>query len=308
MEQNDKPQLIPRQTLFGNPDRSALTISPNHRMIGFLAPLDGVMNVWVAPLDRSGEAEAVTFDENRGIRIYFWAFNNEQIIYLQDLEGDENWQVHAVDVKTKEDKNLTPIEEILGEDKKPITLPNGKALRPRAQIQHVSYKYPNEILIGLNNRRPEYHDIYRLHIISGEMDLIQRNERFVGFKTDDDFNVRYALQMTADGGNELFILGENGGWTSVDKIPMEDIMTTWPITFDKTGDVLYMSDSRGRNTAALVSWELSTGKKNVLFEDPHADLSNILFHPTERTIKAAAVDYTRTKWSVLDESVRDDID
>ncbi len=303
----EKP-LISRQILFGNPDKVTLRISPDHQMISYLAPLDDVLNVWVAPKDDPDAAVAVTKDTLRGIRIYFWAFNNEQIIYLQDLAGDENWQVHAVNVKTREDRNLTPFEEIIGPDGKPVTLPNGKKIRPMAQIQEVSYKYPNEILIGLNNRNPSFHDIYLLDILTGEMNMIQQNDRFLGFQTDDDYNVRYALQMTPDGGNEIFVPDESGGWKSFDKIPMEDMMTTFPITFDKTGNILYLIDSRGRNTAALVAQDLKTNEKKVIFEDARADLSDIMIHPTEKTIEAAASNYTRTEWKILDESIRPDME
>ena len=301
-------KLIPRKVIFGNPDKASLNISPNHQMISFLAPVNNVLNVWVAPAEKPEEAVAITKDTLRGVRIYFWAYNNDQIIYLQDLGGDENWQVHAVNVKTKIDKILTPFEKILGPDGKPITLPNGKILRPRAQIQEVSYKFPNEILVGLNTRDPRYFDVYRLNIISGDLKMIQKNERFLGFQTDEDFNIRYALENTPDGGNEIFVPDGKGGWKSFDKIPMEDGLTTWPITFDKTGKILYMIDSRGRNTAALVAVDLNTGNKKVIFEDPQADLSNIMIHPTEKTIEAAASEYLRTEWKVLDNSVKADLD
>ncbi|MBN2213694.1 MAG: S9 family peptidase [Bacteroidales bacterium] len=303
----EKP-LIQRQVLFGNPDKAALRISPDHQMISYLAPLDDVLNVWVAPKDDPGAAIAVTKDTLRGIRIYFWAYNNKQIIYLQDLAGDENWQVHAVNVKTREDMNLTPIEEILGSDGNPVTLPNGKKMRPMAQIQEVSYKYPNEILIGLNNRNPSFHDIYLLNILTGEMEMIQQNDRFLGFQTDDDYKIRYALQMTPDGGNEMFVPDESDGWKSFDKIPMEDMLTTFPITFDKTGNILYLIDSRDRNTAALVAQDLKTNEKKVIYENPRADLSDIMIHPTNKTIEAAASDYTRTEWKILDESIRPDME
>ena len=97
--------LITRKVLFGNPDKASLKISRNHQMISYLAPLNDVLNVWVAPIDESENAVAVTKDTLRGIRIYFWSYNNEQILYLQDLGGDENWQLHAVNVNTKEDIN-----------------------------------------------------------------------------------------------------------------------------------------------------------------------------------------------------------
>ncbi len=220
----------------------------------------------------------------------------------------ENWQVHAVNVDSKEDKNLTPFEEIIGPDGKPLTLPNGKIMRPRAQIQEVSHKFSDEILVGLNNRNPQFHDIHRLNILSGELKMIQQNDEFLGFLTDDDYNIRYALKLTPEGGNEIFTPDGKGGWQSFDKIPMEDMMTTWPITFDKSGESLYMIDSRGRNTAALTSVDLISGEKKVIFEDPRADLSAIMIHPTEKTIEAAASNYTRVEWKLLDESIKADID
>ncbi|HDQ46331.1 MAG TPA: S9 family peptidase [bacterium] len=302
-----RPALIPREVLFGNPDKAGLRISPNHQMISYRAPLDGVMNVWVAPADEPEKAVAVTRDTLRGIRIYFWAYNNEQIIYLQDLGGDENWQVHAVHVKTLEDKNLTPFEEIPGPDGRPVTGPDGRKLRPTAQIQEVSYKYPNEILVGLNNRHPQFHDIYRLNIQTGDLVLVQQNDRFLGFQTDEDYRIRYALQMTPDGGNEIYV-PDGSDWKLFDRIPMADMLTTAPIAFDKSGNVLYMIDSRGRNTAALVAVDLRTREKTVIFEDPRADLSEIMIHPTEKTIEAAASNYTRTVWKVLDDAIKPDFE
>ncbi|HEY6437419.1 MAG TPA: S9 family peptidase, partial [Ignavibacteriaceae bacterium] len=123
-----------------------------------------------------------------------------------------------------------------------------------------------------------------------------------------DYNIRYALENTPDGGMEIFIPNGVDDWKSFDKIPMEDALTTSPIDFNKTGDVLYMIDSRGRNTAALMSVNLNTGEKKLIYENPNADLSNIMIHPTEKTIEAAASDYLRTEWELFDESIKPDME
>ena len=306
--QVEKTELIPRKVLFDNPDKASLRISPDGKHISYLAPLNGVLNVWIAPADNPSTAVVVTKDTLRGIRIYFWAYTNDNILYLQDLGGDENWQLHSVNIDTKADRNLTPFEEIKGPDGKPVTLPDGRKLRPRTQIQEVSYKFKDEILIGLNNRNPQFHDIYKLNILTGKMNLVQQNDQFLGFQTDDNYNIRYAIKMTPDGGNEIFIPDKMNKWKSFEKISMEDMMTTFPITFDKTGKILYMIDSRGRNTAALTSTNLETGKKEVIFENPRADLSDIMIHPTEKTIEAAASNYKRVEWKILDNKIQPDID
>lgn len=303
-----EPPLIARQVLFGNPDKASFQISSDGKYISYLAPVNNVLNVWVAPADAPEKAEPVTKDTRRGIRIYFWAYTNQHIIYLQDLGGDENWQVHAVNIATKEDRNLTPFEEIPGPDGKPITLPNGRPLRPQAQIQAVSYKFPDEILVGLNTRNPQFHDIYRLNLLTGDMKLVQKNDGFMGFQTDDDYNIRFAAQMTPDGGMTFFQPDGKGGWKPFDTVPMEDMMTTNPVSFDKSGQVLYMIDSRGRNTAALISVNLKTGEKKLIFEDPKADVSSLMIHPTEKTLEAVAVEYLRTEWTVLDQSIKGDLD
>ncbi len=301
-------ELIPRKVFFDNPDKASLNISPDGKYISYLAPVNGILNIWVAPKDEPSKAVAVTKDTLRGIRIYFWAYTNNRILYLQDLGGDENWQLHSVDIGTKEDINLTPFEEIPGPDGKPITMPNGKKLRPRAQIQDVSYKFPQEILVGLNTRNPQYHDIYKINILNGLMTIVQQNDQFMNFQTDDNYNIRYAMKMTSDGGNEMFVPDENGGWKSFDKIPMEDMMTTSPITFDKTGKTLYMIDSRGRNTAALVSKNLETGEQKNIYENSKADVSNIMMHPVKKVVEAVASNYEKTEWTVLDESIKPDLD
>jgi dipeptidyl aminopeptidase/acylaminoacyl peptidase len=304
---NQPGPLIARQVLFGNPDRASLKISPDGDTIAFLAPRDGVMNIWVAPADDPTTAQPVTADKLRGIRTYFWAYTGEHIIYLQDLGGDENWQLHVVNIRTEEDRNLTPFEEILGPDGEPLSGPDGTKLRPQVQIQEVSHKFHDQILIGLNSRNPQFHDLHRLNILTGEMELLQQNDEFMGFQTDDDYRVRYAMKMTPDGGSELLAPNGDDGWKSFERIPMEDTLTTAPISFDKSGRTLYMIDSRGRNTAALTALDLKSGSKKVLFENPKADVSNLMVHPTEKTIEAVSSDYLRIEWSVLDRSVESDL-
>src|SRR5512137_1942375 len=87
--------LIPRETLFGNPDKAALRVSPDGKRIAFLAPVNNVLNVWVAPADRPDTAKPITRDAGRGIHIYFWAYTSQHVLYLQDEGGDENWKVHV---------------------------------------------------------------------------------------------------------------------------------------------------------------------------------------------------------------------
>jgi len=284
-----EPELIPREVLFGNPDKSSVQLSPDGTKISYRAPVNDVMNVWVGPADDPAAAEPVTDDTNRGIRIYFWAYTNEHILYLQDQAGDENWRVYSVNLNTGETIDLTPVEDV------------------QARIQAVSPKFPDELLVALNDRVPQLHDIYRVNIDTGERTLVLENERFLGFVTDDDFNVRFAMRLTADGGNQILKATGEGGWEPFMEIPMEDILTTSPVWFDKTGKILYMIDSRGRDTSALFALDLETDEQTLIAEDPRADLSGVMVHPTEKNVQAVAFTYERKDWQVLDKSIAEDL-
>jgi len=119
------PALIPRDTLFGNPDKAALRVSPDGKHIAYLAPVNNVLNVWVAPADRPEAARPVTRDTGRGVQMYFWAYTNQHVVYLQDEGGDENWKVHVVDLASVTSRDVTPFDTIPGPDGQPIRLPNG---------------------------------------------------------------------------------------------------------------------------------------------------------------------------------------
>ncbi|HUU84300.1 MAG TPA: S9 family peptidase [Phycisphaerae bacterium] len=281
--------LIPREVLFGNPDKASPQISADGTRLAYLAPVDGVLNVWVGPIDNVAAAKPVTQDTHRGVRIYFWAYTNDHIIYIQDKDGDENWHVYCVNLAGGEVKDLTPIEGIA------------------AQIQEVSPKFPDEILVGLNDRTPQFHDIHRVNIRTGQRSLVLENNEFASFVTDDNLAVRFASRMMPDGGSEM-LRRTADGWVPFATIASVDNMTTGPVGFDKSGQVLYMRDSRDRNTAALVGIDLQTGQKTVIAEDAKADINGTLRHPTEKTIQAAGSNYMRQRWQFFDLRVQADFD
>lgn len=282
--------LIPRKAFFGNPEKAHARLSPDGKQLAYLAPLDGVLNVWVGPVDDIKKAKAVTKDTHRGIRGFFWAYTSEHILYSQDKDGDEDNHVYSINLASGDIKDLTPIEKIA------------------AQIEGVSEKFPEEILVGINDRgERQYHDIYRINLISGEKKLIQENPGFAGFLTDDDYRVRFALNFTPDAG-QVILKQEGEEWKEFLKIASTDAMTTGPAGFDKTGDILYMLDSRDRNTAALKAIDLKTGDIKLIAENAKADISGVMSHPTEKTIEAVSFTYEKTEWQIVDDSIKGDLD
>jgi dipeptidyl aminopeptidase/acylaminoacyl peptidase len=287
---NDVP-LIPRTAFFGNPEKARVRLSPDGKRIAFVAPVEGVLNVWVSPDDDPAKAKPVTFDKHRGIVQYTWAFTSQHILYTQDKNGDEDDHVYRIDLDSGDIKDLTPIQKIA------------------AEIENVSERFPQEIIVGINDRgERQYHDLYRINILTGEKKLLQENPGYAGFLTDDDYRVRFAVNITPQAGKELLKPASGGKWEPLIKVDPLDSMTTNFAGFDKSGDKLYMLDSRQRNTAALYYLDLKTEKEHLLAEDARADISGALAHPTEKNIQAVSFTYARTEWKILDDAVKPDFD
>lgn len=284
--------LIPRRLLFGSPGRSAPLLSPDGAWLSFRAVYGVKVNVWVAPPGDWRVARAVTSDSTKGVTRYHWAYTSDHILYLQDREGDENWRLYCVDVNSLEKRALTPGEGV------------------RAEIQHLSPEFPRQVLVGLNDRVPELHDIHRIDLVTGERRLVMENPgklgggSVTGFVTDDSFRVRFAWVLMPDGSERLMRAGPDSTWEEFETIPREDVLTTWLDAFDATGRLAYWIDSRGRNTAALFSHDLVTGEKRLLAEDPLADADELLVHPALGTVEAVSFNYDRPRWEALDDSMR----
>ena len=283
--------LIPRADLFGNPEKAGPQISPDGKYLSWLAPVDGVLNVWVAPADNPSTPKPITHDKVRGIREYFWAYDNRHVVYLQDVGGNENFHAYSVDIATLKQRDLSPLKGV------------------RAEIAQVSYKFPKEILIGLNDRGDHsLHDLYRVNLVTGKRKLVEKNPGFASYITDDDYRVRFAMRPDPDGGTTYLQRDAKGEWKPLFAVGMEDSLTTQVSGFDAKGDTLYLIDSRNRDTAALTTVDLKTGAQKLVFENPKADVEGLITDPRTHTMEVAVSTYDRQQLTVLDPALQADMD
>jgi Tol biopolymer transport system component len=148
--------LIPLEVLLGNPDRAAAQISPDGTRLSYLAPLDGVLNVFVGDAG-SGDEKPVTHDTDRGIEGYLWAHDNRHLMYVLDKDGSENYRLYDVDLETGAERDLTPMDGV-----------QCRLIAHRKQV-------PNDVLVGLNKDNPQLHDVYHLDLTTGELRKIVEN-------------------------------------------------------------------------------------------------------------------------------------
>ncbi|HEY4849556.1 MAG TPA: S9 family peptidase [Streptosporangiaceae bacterium] len=287
-------ELIPRRVLFGNPERVMPRISPDGSRLAWIAPHEGVLNVWVAPTGADGvgwaQAQVVTDDTDRGIRMFAWAHDGRHLMYLQDTGGDENWRLHDVDLETMQRRDLTPFDDV------------------QTQIIATEKKFPTEILVGLNRDNPQLHDVYRLDLVSGDLVKEVENPGFIGWVADAQLVVRAGIAPQPDGGAIVMVRGSaEEEWRSLLSISAEDALTTGPLAFSEDGASLLAESSVGADTARLVRFDLATGDAEVLAEDPEADVTGVRLHPDTREPQIVTFLKDRMEYQVLDPSVAPDL-
>src|SRR5580693_709841 len=292
-------ELIPRTVLFGNPERTFPRLSPDGSRLAWIAPDDGVLNVWVAPLRADpgrgdavdwAAAQVVTDDRDRGIRMFTWAHDARHLLYIQDTGGDENWRLHDVNLETMQRRDLTPF--------------------PGVQVQLIAgnKKFPTEVLIGLNRENPQLHDVYRLDLLTGDLTLVEKNPGFAGWEADEDLVIRGAYAPLPDGSMNLMVRDQAGTeWRELLSIPADDVTTTDVVSFSEDGQSLLVITPLEANTSRLLRVDLATKAIEVLAEDPEADVDGVVLHPDTVEPQIVTVVKDRTEFIVLDPAIEADL-
>ena len=285
------PEIIPRELLFGNPTRTMPRISPDGKRMAYVAPVNNVLNVWVGDIG-SDDYKPLTKDKERGVRLYFWAEDNQHILYLQDMGGNENWRLYAVNLATGDTRDLTPFAEV------------------QAQVVDQNKHFPNELLVALNKENPQLHDVYHLDLVTGELALVAQNPgNIAGWVTDAHFKVRGAWAAAPNGGFSLLVREtEQAEWQDLGNWDEDNTLNSNPLSFSKDGRYIYLIDSRNYNAGRLVKMEIATGNIEVIAEDAHYDVGDVMINPDSYEFEAVSFNRARTDWTVLSESVRADFE
>jgi len=286
-----EPAIIPREVLFGNPVKTTPKISPDGKMLAYLAPVKNVLNVWVKTIGKEDD-RVVTKDTDRGIRRYFWAGDSKHVMYLQDVGGNENWRLYGVNLETDQIHDLTPYEDV------------------QVQIVASDKHFPNELLIGMNKDNPKLHDVYHLDLLTGKLELVAKNPGNISsWLADANLKVRCAMAAMPEGEFDLMVREqEQGEWKKLLTWDWQESMNSEPVSFNKDGNFLYLVDSRNANASRLVKLELSSRNIEVIAEDEQYDVGDVMIHPDSYEVQAVAFRKARTEWVILDESIKDDFE
>jgi acetyl esterase/lipase len=273
-------ELVTRRVFFENPEYRNVQISPDGKHVSYLAPLDGVRNLFVAALDAPDKGQPLTRATDRDIGWeYRWAHTNRHIVFFRDHDGDENWRAASVDMASGAIVPLSPERGV------------------RCFIQESDHKFPDEMLLCHNQRDQRLFDLFRVNLVTGKSDLVYENRDYYTLVTDSHFRVRLAGKISENGGMEVFEQRSDGSWAPFMTIPLADIEATDLLGFSEDGGTLYLIDSRGRDKAAAVAVDMSTKQPTVLAADDDADIVRVMF--ADHKPLAALANPARIRWHAI---------
>jgi len=292
--QADVP-LIPRMVLAVDPEKSHTRISPDGTKLAYLAPHNGIVNVWVKTIGTEDDRPVTA--EKRRIWGIMWAYDNKHVLFVQDKNGDENFHAYKVDIKTCEVVDLTPFDGV------------------RVGLNKAHEKFPNQILITMNKEDKKRFDVYLLDIASGDLKLVAKNPGNVDvWCSDENLVVRAAVAVEPDGRTSLLVRqSKEDEWKKIMTWDHEDSMAggssgSRPLRFSRDGNFLYLLDSYQANTKQLIKMDLRTGTRKVVAADDQYDIDMIFFNGKTGDPDFVSFVRARREWKALNQELKKDLD
>ncbi|MFB2835482.1 alpha/beta fold hydrolase [Floridanema evergladense] len=286
--QANLPPLIPREILFGNPEKTSPRLSPDGKYLAYIAPDENnILQVWLRSIGQEDD-QIITADKKRGIRIFFWTYNPDRLMYMQDSDGDENFHLYLVNVKSKIVRDLTPFQGVKAE---PIEL---------------DPKFPNLVLVGMNLNNPQIFDVFRINLENGAVEFDTENPgNIVSWTADAEFQIRAATASTPDGGSDLLFR------ETTDKT--WEVLRHWgpdedgnAVDFSADGKTLYIEGNHDANAQRLIALDLANRQETIIAQDPQYDVGSVMVQPITRVIEAVSFYKDKQEWQILDESIAAD--
>ncbi|MBD2777206.1 alpha/beta hydrolase family protein [Iningainema tapete] len=290
------PPLIEREILFGNPERISPKLSPDGKYLAYIAPDEqNVLQVWLRTVGQQDD-RILTADKKRGIHIFFWTYNVDQLVYMQDSDGDENFHLYLVTIHHSQTepgkeivRDLTPFQGV------------------KANPVELDPKFPDQLLVEMNLKDPQKSDVYRVNLRNGAVEFDTDNPgNIVSWQADATFIIRAATATTPDGGSDLLYKENDQAW---------EVLRHWgpneegaSIIFSADGKKLYIEGNHDANAMRLLALDLATRQETVIAEDEQYDVGIVMVQPITRVIQAVSFNKDRQEWRILDQSIAADFE
>ncbi len=288
MSKHKLPPIIDREIFFGNPEIAGGQLSPDGQYISFLKAYNGIMNIYVKAFDVPFEEARVLTTSHSPILGYFWTYDSRYILYINDKDGDENFNIYSVDPQASPPRgevaptstNLTPLEEV------------------NAQIYDVSRKDPDILWVGLNDRDKAWHDLYELKISTGELKLLHQNEeRLTGWDFDWNEDPRLAYRSDENGWQEILRIDGPRKFEVIYKTNLQEsaYVTGW----NKDNSRCYLVSNQGEvNLSTLYLMDPMSGQSEKVEYDPEkkVDFGSLMMDRNKKEILCTIYTLDKTKY------------
>ena len=294
------PPILDRELFFGNPEIAGAQLSPDGQYVAFLKPWSDTRNIWVKRTDEPFDAaRRVTAETKRPIPGFFWTRDSRLILYVKDNDGDENYNVWAVDpAAPKAEGKDVPSSRNLTDAK-----------GARAFIYDVPKKTPDAIYVGLNDRDAAWHDVYKVSVSTGKRELVRKNtERIAGWVFDLDGQLRLAGRTTDKGDTEILKVLPEGFETVYSCTVFE---SCGPDRFHKDGKRVYMQTNKGDvDLTRLVLFDPETRKEELVESDPlgRVDFGYAAYSNATDELVLTTYEDERTRYYFRDKAIEADYD
>jgi dipeptidyl aminopeptidase/acylaminoacyl peptidase len=267
-EEIKRAPKIALEDFFKNPEKSRYQISPDGKYYSYMAPYQNRMNVFIQERGKE-KAVQITKETDRDIAGYFWP-NNEQILYVKDQGGDENYRLYGVNIDGTNEVCFTEFEGV------------------RTMILDDLPDIEEEVVIGMNKRNPQVFDPYRLNIKTGEMTMIAENPGNIdSWIFDHEGKLRAASAVNGVNASLLYRETEEAPWDTVLTTTFKETMAVSFFTFDNKN--VYAISNLGRDKAAVVEFDIANGKEiKVLYENPDYDVDGVNFSHKRKVLTTAS--------------------
>ena len=275
--------LIPRKTFFENPNAFNPRLSPDGHWLAWIAAVEGVMNVWVAPRSDLTKARPLTRQTDRPIFQHAFARTNAHVLFRKDKDGDENFNLWCVGIDGSDARNLTPYVDVL------------------ANLVGLHYEDPNLIAVGMNDRDARWHDLYTVDIRTGERRLVYENgDEIAGFILDSRLNLRLATTTRNKGRGSAILKWTGAAFEEIMSIEADDVFGTDPLHVNRAGDAWFLRSSVGRDKAAILRVDWVTGAQSVVAAHDKVDITGWITDPRTEEMTAVAAEYIQSDWIAID--------
>lgn len=256
--------IIPLEDFFRNPESVSYKLSPDGKHIAYAAPYERRLNIFVMDVETKKPVR-ITSETERDIAGYFWG-NNNRILFLKDVNGDENYQLYGINVDGTNALPLAAFDDV------------------RVELIDDLPHLEKEIIIGLNKNNPQVFDPYRLDIETGELTQLAQNPgNILDWMTDHDGKLRVA--MAQDGTDRILLYRDTEDDEFVAILTTDFKESVSPFIFSVDNKRLYAGSNIGRDKMALVEFDPQEAKEvKVIYQHDMYDISNVSYSRKNKKI------------------------